>query len=205
KSRHVDAIHRTDTWSSRPVRPSESCRSGPAPKVFRVPKLSVIVPFHNVRPHAPDTLRSLRLNARPDFEFLLVDDHSQDGTQDILERAAGELSAVAQVRHLRHDGNRGVSAARNTGLDAARGEYLVFLDGGDWLAPGHLSRLVAVAEGLGCDFVRTDQIQVTDRARTVRRVPVGLRGEVLNPRDAILPADRTTSVDYVSVWAGVYH
>src|SRR5690606_9967106 len=66
KSRHVDAIHRTDTWSSRPVRPSESCRSGPAPKVFRVPKLSVIVPFHNVRPHAPDTLRSLRLNARPD-------------------------------------------------------------------------------------------------------------------------------------------
>ncbi|MEV7786411.1 glycosyltransferase [Streptomyces sp. NPDC088106] len=169
-----------------------------------MPKLSVIVPFHNVRPHAPDTLRSLRLNARPDFEFLLVDDHSQDGTQDILERAAEDLSAVARVRHFRHDGNRGVSAARNTGLDAARGEFLVFLDGGDWLAPGHLARLVADAEELGCDFVRTDQVQVTGRARSVRRVPVGLRGEVLNPRDAILPADRTTSVDYVYVWAGIY-
>ncbi|MCO6705232.1 glycosyltransferase family 2 protein, partial [Streptomyces sp. CHB9.2] len=36
-------------------------------------------------------------------------------------------------------------------------------------------------------------------------VPVGLRGEVLDPRDAILPADRTTSVDYAYVWAGIYH
>lgn len=170
-----------------------------------MPKLSLIVPFHNVRQYAPDTLRSLRANAREDFEFILVDDHSQDGTRAILERAAEELSEVARVRLIRHDSNGGVATARNTGLDAAGGEYLAFLDAGDWLAPGHLSRLVAAAEGLGCDFVRTDMVQVTDRARTVRRVPVGLRGEVLDPRDAILPADRTTSVDYVYVWAGIHH
>ncbi|CAL9561717.1 hypothetical protein SUDANB15_04618 [Streptomyces sp. enrichment culture] len=170
-----------------------------------MPKLSVIVPFYNVRQYAPDTLRSLRLNARPDFEFVLVDDHSEDGTPAIVDRAAEELSGVAQVRTVRHDRNEGVATARNTGLDAARGEYLAFLDGGDWLAPGYLSGLVAAAEELGCDFVRTDHVQVTGRARSVRRVQVGLRDEVLNPRDAILPADRTTSVDYVSVWAGAYH
>ncbi|MEU5519234.1 glycosyltransferase family 2 protein [Streptomyces sp. NPDC047860] len=170
-----------------------------------MPKLSLIVPFHNVRQYAPDTLRSLRANARPDFEFILVDDHSRDGTRAIVERAAEELSDVVRVRLLRHDSNGGVATARNTGLDVAGGEYLAFLDAGDWLAPGHLSRLVAAAEGLGCDFVRTDHVQVTDRARSVRRVPVGLRDEVLDPRESILPADRTTSVDYVSVWAGVYH
>ncbi|MFD8522856.1 glycosyltransferase family 2 protein [Streptomyces capillispiralis] len=170
-----------------------------------MPKLSVIVPFYNVQRYAPDTLRSLRANARPDFEFVLVDDHSEDGTPAILERAAEDLAGVAQVRHIRHDRNGGIATARNTGLDAARGEYLAFLDGDDWLAPGYLSELVAAAERLGCDFVRTDHVRVTDRARSVRRVPVGLRDEVLNPRDAILPADRTTSVDYVSVWAGAYH
>jgi glycosyltransferase involved in cell wall biosynthesis len=171
----------------------------------RVPKLSVIVPFYNVRQYAPDTLMSLRTNARPDFEFVLVDDHSTDGTPALLERAAEELADVVRVRYIRRERNGGLATARNTGLDAARGEYLTFLDGDDWLAPGHLSELVAAIEELGCDFVRTDHVQATARARSVHRIPVGMRNEVLNPREAILPADRTTSVDYAYAWAGVYH
>ncbi|WP_371669534.1 glycosyltransferase [Streptomyces sp. NBC_00289] len=170
-----------------------------------MPKLSVIVPFYNVQQYAPDTLRSLRRNARSDFEFVLVDDFSKDETPDILERAAEELSEVAQVRFVRHEKNGGLATARNTGLDVARGEYLTFLDGDDWLAPGHLSELVSAIEGLGCDFVRTDHVQATARARTVHRAPVGRRGEVMDPRRAILPADRTTSVDYAYAWAGAYH
>lgn len=165
----------------------------------------MIVPFYNVQQYAPDTLVSLRANARPDFEFVLVDDHSQDETPAILERAADELSDIAEVRYIRHDHNGGLATARNTGLDAARGEYLAFLDGDDWLAPGHLSELVAAIEGLGCDFVRTDHVRAAARARTVHRVPFGRRDEVLNPREAILPAERTTSVDYAYAWAGAYH
>ncbi|CAM5730423.1 Glycosyltransferase family 2 protein OS=Streptomyces alboniger OX=132473 GN=CP975_21845 PE=4 SV=1 [Streptomyces alboniger] len=170
-----------------------------------MPKLSVIVPFYNVQQFAPDTLRSLRLNARPDFEFVLVDDKSKDETPAILERAADELSDVAQVRLVRHEENGGLATARNTGLDAAQGEYLTFLDGDDWLAPGYLSELVSTIEELDVDFVRTDHVQATARARTVHRAPVGRRYEVLNPREAILPADRTTSVDYAFAWAGAYH
>jgi len=170
-----------------------------------VPKLSVIVPFYNVQQYAPDTLRSLRMNARRDFEFVLVNDKSKDETPAILDRAAEQLSDVAQVQVLHHETNGGLATARNTGLDAARGEYLTFLDGDDWLAPGYLSELVAAIEGLGCDFVRTDHVQTVARARTVHRVPIGRRNEVLNPRDAILPADRSTSVDYAYAWAGAYH
>ncbi|MFJ2056327.1 glycosyltransferase family 2 protein [Streptomyces sp. NPDC087908] len=165
-------------------------------------KLSVVVPFFNVQTYAPDTLTSLRANAREDFEFLLVDDCSSDGTPDLLERAAREIPGAVLLRHER---NGGLATARNTGLDAARGEYLTFLDGDDWLAPGYYSRLVAAAEGLGCDFLRTDHVTVTGRNRSVRRAPVPRRGEVLDPRDAILPAHRTTSVDYPYAWAGVYH
>ncbi|MFI5677999.1 glycosyltransferase family 2 protein [Streptomyces cellulosae] len=170
-----------------------------------MPKLSVIVPFYNVQQYAPDTLRSLRLNARHDFEFVLVDDKSRDETPAILERAVEDLSQVAQVRLIRHEENGGLATARNTGLDAAQGEYLTFLDGDDWLAPGYLSELVTAIEELGCDFIRTDHVQATARARSVHRVPVGRRGEVLDPRAVILPADRTTSVDYAFAWAGAYH
>ncbi|MER5429687.1 glycosyltransferase family 2 protein [Streptomyces sp. NPDC002588] len=170
-----------------------------------MPKLSVIVPFYNVQQYAPDTLRSLRLNARPDFEFVLVDDKSKDETPAILERAVEELSEVAEVRHVRHEENGGLATARNTGLNVATGEYLTFLDGDDWLARGYLAELVTAIESLGCDFVRTDHVQATGRARTVVRHPLGRRGEVMNPRDAILPVDRSTSVDYAYAWAGAYH
>ena len=63
--------------------------------------------------------------------------------------------------HVRHEQNGGLATARNTGLDAARGEYLTFLDGDDWLAPGHCPQLLAAIEDLGCDFVRTDHVQCT--------------------------------------------
>ncbi|MGW3495071.1 glycosyltransferase family 2 protein [Streptomyces sp. NPDC001020] len=170
-----------------------------------MPKLSVIVPFYNVQQYAPDTLRSLRLNARPEFEFILVDDHSRDDTPVILERAAEGLSDVATVRYIRRAENGGLATARNTGLDAAQGEYLTFLDGDDWLAPGYLGELVTAIEELGCDFVRTDHVQATARARTVRRAPHGRRREVMDPREAILPVERSTSVDYPYAWAGAYH
>ncbi|MGH3312162.1 MAG: glycosyltransferase family 2 protein [Streptomyces sp.] len=165
-------------------------------------KLSVIVPFYNVQTYAPDTLRSLRANARDDFEFILVDDCSTDGTPEILTDAERELPGAVLRRH---EQNGGLATARNTGLDAASGEYVTFLDGDDWLAPGYYPRLLAAIERLGCDFVRTDHVQCTARARTVARVPHGRRGVVMDPRDAILPADRTTSVDYAYAWAGIYH
>ncbi len=168
----------------------------------RVVKLSVIVPFYNVQAYAPDTLGSLRANTREDFEFILVDDCSTDGTADLLRRAQDDIEGVVVHRHER---NAGLATARNTGLAAARGEYIAFLDGDDWVAPGHYAGLLARTEALGCAFVRTDHVQVTGTSRTVRRVPHGLRGVVGDPRDAILPAGRTTSVDYAFAWAGLYH
>jgi glycosyltransferase involved in cell wall biosynthesis len=167
-----------------------------------VPKLSVIVPFYNVQQYAPDTLVSLRANTREDFEFILVDDCSTDATPDVLARAERELPGAVVVRHEK---NEGLATARNTGIDKARGEYLTFLDGDDWLAPGYFPQLLAAIEELGCDFVRTDHVQCTGRARSIHRVPHGRRGRVMNPRAAILPADRSTSVDYAYAWAGVYH
>ncbi|MFB0633209.1 glycosyltransferase family 2 protein [Streptomyces sp. AB3(2024)] len=168
-----------------------------------MPKLSVVVPFYNVQTYAPDVLKGLALNAREDFEFLLVDDRSTDGTPELLERAAA--GGLPGAVHLRRDRNGGLAAARNTGLDAARGEYIAFLDGDDWPAPGHLARTLAAIEALNCDFVRTDHVQVTGRERIVQRVPYGPQGVVGDPRAGILPTARATAVDYPYAWAGMYH
>ncbi|RSS83949.1 glycosyltransferase family 2 protein [Streptomyces sp. WAC06614] len=164
--------------------------------------LSVVVPFYNVQTYAPDALKSLALNARDDFEFLLVDDCSTDGTPELLERAARTLPGA---RVLRRGTNGGLATARNTGLDAAGGRYVAFLDGDDWLAPGHLARTLAAIEALSCDFVRTDHVRTAGRTRSVQRIPYGPQHVVADPRTAILPADRSSSVDYPYAWAGMYH
>lgn len=195
-------VHGFATRRSPGINSSVDPNAGPRPNVLGVVKLSVIVPFYNVQQYAPDTLRSLRANARDDYEFILVDDCSRDGTPGILERAERELPGAVVVRHER---NGGLATARNTGLDRASGEYLTFLDGDDWLAPGYYDQLVAHMDELGCDFLRTDHVQCTGRARSVHRVPHGRRGVVMDPRAAILPADRSTSVDYAYAWAGIYH
>ncbi|MBA0054180.1 glycosyltransferase family 2 protein [Streptomyces sp. AJS327] len=165
-------------------------------------ELSVIVPFYNVRPFVTETLRSLRANARAGTEFLLVDDCSTDGTREVLERAERDVPGAVLLRRER---NGGLATARNTGLDHARGEYLTFLDGDDWVAPDYFSELHGKAVELDCDFLRTDHVSCTARARTIGRVPHGGRGTPQNPREAILPAGRSTSVDYAFAWAGIYH
>ncbi|WP_328468355.1 glycosyltransferase family 2 protein [Streptomyces sp. NBC_00448] len=164
-------------------------------------KLSVIVPFFNVQPFVPDALRSLRANARHDFEFLLMDDGSTDRTPQLLEEGAGSLPGA---RIIRRD-HTGVAALRNAGIDEARGEYLTFMDGDDWLAPGYLPQLVCAMDELDVDFLRTDHVQCTGSSRNVIRAPHGRRNARIDPRAAILPADRPTLVDYPYSWAGAYH
>lgn len=198
-------VHNSVAPSSPPVQLSDTTPAGTPPTLTQVPKLSVIVPCYNVQHLVPDTLRSLQANAREDFEFVLVDDKSKDDTAAVLERAAETLSKISQVKVVRPEKNGGLATARNNGLNVARGEYLTFLDGDDWYARGFLSALVDSIEKLGCDFVRVDHVQTTARARAVFRHPEGRRNVALDPRDSILPIERSSSVDYPYAWAGVYH
>ncbi|MFD3413122.1 glycosyltransferase family 2 protein [Streptomyces cyaneofuscatus] len=167
-----------------------------------MPKLSVVVPFHNVGAYAGTTLSSLARNADQDMEFLLVDDASTDGTTAVVGHWAERLPGA---RVITHRTNVGIAAARNSGIDAARGDFITFLDGDDWYAPGHLGRLLRAAQELDCDFARTDHVQSTGTSRVVRRAPAPLRDTVLDPREGIGVPERETMVDYPFVWAGIYH
>lgn len=160
------------------------------------------MPFHNVEVYAADTMVSLARSRHPEIEFILVDDASSDATPEVLTEHAEPLG---RVNVLTHPHNTGVAAARNTGLDAATGDYITFLDGDDWVEPGYYPKLLETVERLGCEMLRTDHVRVAGGKRTVTRIIHGPRGVVMSPRDAILPVGRVTSVDAPWSWAGVYH
>ncbi|PWI11002.1 glycosyl transferase [Streptomyces sp. NWU339] len=166
-----------------------------------MPRLSVVVPMHNVGAFAESTLRSLANNAGPDVEFLLVDDCSTDSTSSVIDRWAERRP---RARVIRHEKNMGIAQARNSGIDAADGEFVTFLDGDDWYGPGHLAELVRAMDELGCDFARTDHVQATGTERVIRRPSAPARNIVMDPREGIAPADMETMVDYPFVWAGIY-
>jgi len=166
-----------------------------------VKQLSVIIPFYNVEPYAAETLRSLQNNAAPEIEYILVDDGSTDSTPAILADGADRIPGATV---LTMPENRGLGIARNSGLDAATGRYLAFLDGDDFVAPGYYADLIGAIQRLECDFVRTDHVQVRGRYRSVHRVPWGPRGVVCPARSGIGPDDRGSAVDAPNIWAGIW-
>ena len=93
--------------------------------------LSYIVPCYNVQEFLPRCIESLEKQTDPscDVEFILVNDGSKDRTPDIIRQFAERDSRVVVIDQP----NQGVCAARNNGLAIARGEYVFFLDGDDWL------------------------------------------------------------------------
>jgi len=118
------------------------------PQLTPQSKLSVIVPVYNVARYLPICLDSLLAQSRPLDEILLIDDGSTDACPAILsEYAAGHPS----LRVIRRE-NGGLAAARNTGLDAASGEWVGFVDSDDWVVPTMFERLLALANDHALDI-----------------------------------------------------
>lgn len=93
--------------------------------------ISVIVPVYNVEKYLPKCVESLLMQTWKNLEIILVDDGSPDDSWDIMQEYARRDSRVKPIRQK----NGGLSAARNAGVDAAKGEYIGFVDGDDYLAP----------------------------------------------------------------------
>lgn len=98
------------------------------------PLISVVIPTYNRRRYIVESLESVLDQSFRDFEILVVDDGSTDGTEEVLRPYAD------RIRYMRQD-NRGAAAARNLGVRCARGSYIAFMDSDDLAAPHHLERL----------------------------------------------------------------
>ncbi len=120
------------------------------------PTVSIIVPVYNAEKTLRRCVDSILHQEYADFELLLVDDGSRDGSAALCDDFAREDGRVRVI----HKENAGVSAARNDAMDLARGDYLQFLDSDDWITPEATKLLVRTAQAEGCDLVIADFYRV---------------------------------------------
>ena len=151
------------------------------------PMVSIIIPTHNRAHMVGRAIRSVLAQTFKDFELILVDDCSTDYTEE-----AARTFHDRRMVYLRHDENQGASAARNTGVRAARGKYIAFLDSDNEWWCNKLELQVAVLEQtpeIGLVYAGWEWVSEKTGEVELRRVPDG-RGRVVGlPRWAHNIAD----------------
>jgi len=121
-------------------------------------KISVVIPVYGVEKYIDQLFKSIRQQKLEDIEVIFVDDGSPDRCPELLDAFVETDSRYKVI----HQANGGVSAARNTGLAHATGEYVYIIDSDDWLADDALENLWTAAEETGADIIYGDWYQDID-------------------------------------------
>lgn len=103
------------------------------------PKVSIVIPSYNRASVLPRAIKSVFAQTFHDFEIIVVDDCSTDDTANVVPSFFD-----SRIRYIRHEQNKGGNAARNTGINAAKGEFVAFLDSDDVWLPEKLQKQLAV-------------------------------------------------------------
>ena len=136
--------------------------------------ISVIVPVYNVEGYLVRCLDSITGQTYRDLEIILVDDGSSDRSGRICDECAKKDSRV----RVFHTVNRGLSEARNLGVDFATGEYIGFVDADDWIEPDMYEKLLQEAERSGADVVGCGVFrEYTGSTREDETISLSLNGE----------------------------
>lgn len=119
--------------------------------------ISVIIPVYKVEPYINRCADSLFGQTLEAVEYIFVDDASPDNSMELVEKCLERYpKRKSQVRILKHETNQGLPAARNTGLKAAKGEYVYHCDSDDYLEPDTLNTLYKAAKTKDADIVWCD-------------------------------------------------
>ena len=113
-------------------------------------KVSVIIPIYNVKAYMKKSVESAMKQSESNIEIILVDDGSTDGSAALCDEYAQQDQRIIVV----HKENGGLSSARNAGAMRASGEYVLFLDGDDYLKENAVERLLDVAQAYPSDFIQ---------------------------------------------------
>jgi glycosyltransferase involved in cell wall biosynthesis len=115
------------------------------------PLVSICIPAYKAERFLPETLASVRAQSFAEWEVIVTEDGTKDSTEALVAAFAKTVSQT--VLYNRHEINRGLPSTRNTGIAAARGQWIAFLDADDFWAPDHLETLVETTEKASYDLV----------------------------------------------------
>ncbi|MBQ9047753.1 MAG: glycosyltransferase [Solobacterium sp.] len=164
-------------------------------------KVSIIVPVYNVEKYLAQCIDSVLGQTYVNWELLLIDDGSSDGSPELCDGYAEKDSRVRVI----HQANQGASTARNRGLDEATGTYVMFVDSDDYIASGMVSRMVNVIHDTKTDLVLCGYERFTDTyqdKRSYSETPVTIlknKAEI-----ARLYTKPNTNMFGISIWAKLY-
>lgn len=164
-----------------------------------MPTISVIVPVYNVEEYLPACVDSVRVQTFEDFELILVDDGSPDNCGAMCDEYAVQDSRIRVI----HQENQGLSGARNTGMDTARGEYITFIDSDDLVTRDYLQLLLTAIVDNRADIscIRMREIDEQSLLSDVSSFSSGSHSiHVLSGQDAVLSVYQGTGEVGISAW-----
>lgn len=174
-----------------------------------IPKVSIVVPMYGVERYLKDCVDSLIGQTLKGIEIILVDDGSPDRCGEIAEQYAKQDSRIKVI----HQNNRGLGPARNTGISAASGEYIGFVDSDDWTNRNMFERLYKAAISTNADIVVSGHCDWRD-GKIIRTKRHPLAGKTISGSieiDAVRKNlysrsidDKETDAFPMSVWIAIY-
>jgi len=160
-----------------------------------LPLISVIVPIYNVAPWLPRCLDSIVGQTYKNLEIILIDDGSTDNSLEICQTYGAKDTRIKII----HQENKGVSAARNAGLDAATGEFIAFCDPDDWLSINAYETLFDLYQQSGADICWGNVAYCYADAHPVPEQ------KLISPKDALrIELDELLLTHFLHVWTELY-
>lgn len=164
-------------------------------------KVSIVVPVYKVEDYLSRCVESLLNQTYRNIEIILVDDGSPDNCPQLCDEYAVNDSRVIVI----HKKNGGLSDARNSGIGAASGKYLVFVDSDDWVHAEFIETLVRATEDTGADVAVCGFQRVTDSETSSLTVDVNTSEiEVCSPMEAIKDILSADTKLWVMTWNKLY-
>ena len=174
-----------------------------------IPKISIVVPIYGVEKYLENCIETLLAQTLKEIEIILVDDGSPDRSGEIADTYAEKYDHIKVI----HQKNAGLGPARNTGINAAIGEYIGFVDSDDWVKPGMFEKLYTAAKENNADIVASGHCDWTN-GKIVRTRIHPMAGKTIRGSSQIdaarkkmygyLPGDREVEAFPMSVWIAIY-
>lgn len=164
--------------------------------------VSIIIPIYNVEDYLDRCISSVTAQSYTNLEIILVNDGSSDNSGAICEKWAEN---DPRIRVL-HWANGGVSAARNAGLSAAKGSWIIQLDSDDYLSPVAVDHLLRTAETTGTDMVICDFVKGSEETYPFGDVPLA-QAQIVDGVTAVrhIYADDHNALRYAVPWCRLCH
>lgn len=132
-----------------------------------MPKVSIILPIYNVEKYLPKALDSATNQTYKNIEIICINDCSPDNCLKILNEYSQKDN---RIKIINHENNRGLSAARNTGLEIASGKYIYFLDSDDWIDEDYIEKMVRAIEKSVSDVVINRSVVTEKENNSIRYI-----------------------------------